>query len=138
MCYAWLPVSARKSKSKLDSSAVPAIFLGFPPASVSGVWVYLPHSDQVLHKYSVVWNESRAGGELLIDGSAPLLDDPIETLDEGTEGKAHELDDDGWATVYTTPATQSLRQAASLLGLDCVELRNHNLDMPGCDHATVC
>ena len=76
-------------------------------------------------------NESRAGGELLKDGIAPTLEDPIETLEEGTAESDQELTDDGWATVYTTPATQNLRQVASLLGLDCVELRNHNLDMPG-------
>ena len=59
----------------------------------------------------------------------PELEKRVAALEHGNEENASEPpenQDDGWATIYTTTATQTLREAASLLGLDCVELRNHN------------
>ena len=132
-CIAWmhLAVKDRDLKSKLSASARQVIFVGIPPDSRSGWYVWDPRSDQIYHRHSLIWCEDKPGSTLLakLGLTAPkAISPPAEKAPTQLL-----IDDDGWASIFHSRRGQSMRDIAQELDIDMYALIQHNANVPGSD-----
>ena len=130
-CWVWLDREHRQRKSKLSPTAKQMIFLGYPPNGTKGYMVLNPDTNQVLVRYSVIFEEESTPDSLEHEPEDEV--EPVAApMDEVTSSESdEESEEDNWTQEYVASEDDTLEGIAERNELDPEELQNNNLNLRG-------